>query len=96
MPSLHSHPQEQLEKEQKIEAMIESDNIYSTPTPTPGADATWLEVRELEAHMEEDKEYADVKKDLRTEIRNMRRKVRVIHRLDRFMHASIQLHYLSH
>ena len=57
--------------------MIEADNIYSTPTPTPGADATWLEERELEAHMEEDKQYSDVKKDLRTAIRDMRRKVQM-------------------
>ena len=67
--------QEQLEKEKRIEEAIEQDNIFSTPTPQPGADATWMEERELEAHIEEDKQYAGVKKELRTFIRDMRRQV---------------------
>ncbi len=37
-----------LEKELQIEAAIESDSIYTTPTPSPGNDATWAEVKELE------------------------------------------------
>ena len=28
----------------------ENDLIYATPTPTPAADATWLEVKELEVN----------------------------------------------
>ena len=42
------HLQEQLEKEQAIEKAMEEDAIYSTPTPTPSADSTWLEQREIE------------------------------------------------
>lgn len=67
--------QEILEKEKQIETAIESDKIYSTPTPTPGSDATWLEERELEAILEEDKQYASLKKELRIQIRDMRRQV---------------------
>ncbi|XP_064602614.1 cilia- and flagella-associated protein 43-like isoform X2 [Liolophura sinensis] len=62
---------EQLEKERALA----SDEIYTTPTPTPGADATWLECREIEAHKEEDKQYSDVKNGLRVQIRDMRRTI---------------------
>ena len=39
---------EKLEKEMAIEKSIESDSIYVTPTPTPDANATWVEMKELE------------------------------------------------
>ncbi len=39
---------EVLEKELQIEEAIEKDSIYTTPTPSPGNDATWAEVKELE------------------------------------------------
>lgn len=31
-----------------IEQAIETDTIFSTPTPVPAGDATWLEVKEME------------------------------------------------
>ncbi|CAH1784594.1 unnamed protein product [Owenia fusiformis] len=65
---------EEREKIEKENAII-NDTIYTTPTPTPESDATWVEVKELEAIKEEDKEYADVKKQLRTEIRDIRRTI---------------------
>lgn len=58
-----------------IERAIDNDEIYSTPTPMPKADNTWLEAREIMAHSEEDKQYSDTKKDLRLEIRDVRRMV---------------------
>ena len=63
-----------------IEKAINSDEIYSTPTPLPKADTTWLEAREMLAHTEEDKQYSVAKKDLRYEIREVRRMVRDLYR----------------
>ncbi|KAL4232016.1 Cilia- and flagella-associated protein 43 [Mactra antiquata] len=63
---------EDKEKQKRNEA-LERDEIYKTPTPTPEDDATWLQVQELESFKEEDKQYADVKKNLRVSIRDMRR-----------------------
>ena len=40
--------QERQEKDEAMEKAMEDGVIYSTPTPTPGADATWLEIKELE------------------------------------------------
>lgn len=59
-----------------IEKAINNDEIYSTPTPLAKADTTWLEAREILAHIEEDKQYSETKKDLRYEIREVRRNVR--------------------
>ena len=61
-----------------IERAINNDEIYSTPTPLPKADTTWLEARELLAHTDEDKQYSDTKKDLRFEIREVRRLVSLL------------------
>eukprot|EP00057_Strongylocentrotus_purpuratus_P023838 XP_011678312.1 PREDICTED: uncharacterized protein LOC105445017 [Strongylocentrotus purpuratus] len=58
-----------------IEKAIESDQIYMTPTPTLFGDPAWMDVKELEALHDEDKQYATVKKDLRGEIRDLRRTV---------------------
>ncbi|XP_067656775.1 cilia- and flagella-associated protein 43-like isoform X1 [Haliotis asinina] len=61
--------------ERKKQEAIDQDIIYKTPTPTPKADATWLEERELEALIDEDKQYADTKIQLRTQIRDIRRTI---------------------
>lgn len=58
-----------------IDEAIESDEIYTTPTPVSGKGATWLAEKKLEAHKQEDLQYKDVKTDLRTQIREMRRQV---------------------
>ncbi|XP_041476459.1 cilia- and flagella-associated protein 43-like isoform X2 [Lytechinus variegatus] len=58
-----------------IEKAIESDQIYMTPTPTLTGDPAWMDVKELEALHDEDKQYATVKKDLRGEIRDLRRMI---------------------
>ncbi|XP_060599927.1 cilia- and flagella-associated protein 43-like [Ruditapes philippinarum] len=63
---------EEKEKAKRDEA-FERDEIYVTPTPIPEPDATWLQVQEMESFKEEDKQYADVKKNLRVSIRDMRR-----------------------
>ena len=67
----------QFDKEQAIEKAIEADAIFKTPTPVPGADATWMQAKELEAHDQENLQYADVKSDLRGQIRDIRRQVRM-------------------
>ncbi|XP_033122449.1 cilia- and flagella-associated protein 43-like isoform X2 [Anneissia japonica] len=54
---------------------MEADQIYVTPTPTPKGDPTWMELKILEAIREEDKEFTEQKKNLRTEIRDLRRKI---------------------
>ena len=68
----------QFEKEKAIDKAIEEDDIFNTPTPVPGADATWMEIKELEAHKKENMQYSDVKHDLREKIRDMRRQVRAM------------------
>ena len=40
--------QERVDKDAAIDEAIAEDNIYSTPTPTPSADATWLELKDME------------------------------------------------
>ncbi|XP_052225547.1 cilia- and flagella-associated protein 43-like isoform X5 [Dreissena polymorpha] len=60
------------EKMKRDEA-LERDEIYQTPTPTPEDNSTWLQNQELEAFKEEDKQYAEIKKNLRVSIRDMRR-----------------------
>lgn len=59
------------EKQQKIV----KDGIYTTPTPTPSEDATWLEKAVSETQREEAKKYADIKRKLRQEIQELRNTV---------------------
>lgn len=66
---------EEEEKLKQIAAAIEKDQIFETPTPKPAADATWLDRKKLDAVRIENKQYEDSKKDLRQEIRDIRRKV---------------------
>ncbi|PIK58588.1 putative WD repeat-containing protein 96-like [Apostichopus japonicus] len=61
-----------------LENALESDDIYSTPTPSLGSDPTWMEMKELEAIRKEDMEYAEVKKGLRSEIRDLRRTIQTM------------------
>lgn len=73
-PSSDKKPVTREEKEKAVrDEAVARDEIYRTPTPTPADDATWLQVQELEAFKEEDRQYADVKKNLRVSIRDMRR-----------------------
>ncbi|XP_072041951.1 LOW QUALITY PROTEIN: cilia- and flagella-associated protein 43-like [Amphiura filiformis] len=58
-----------------LEKALEQDEIYMTPTPTLAGDPTWREVKEMEAVRAEDMEYSDVKKDLRNDIRELRRTI---------------------
>ena len=39
---------EKLEKEMAIDRAIETNDIYVTPSPTHGANATWADMKELE------------------------------------------------
>ncbi|KAL5017485.1 hypothetical protein ScPMuIL_007074 [Solemya velum] len=57
------------------EKAMETDEIYTTPTPVAPGDSTWYQIQLLEAHKEEDKQYTDLKKDLRVQIRDMRRTI---------------------
>lgn len=80
MPSAGSRPASTLaEKEDKVaqamQAARESDEIYTTPTPVPPSDATWLHVQSIENLKKEDNQFADVKKELRGQIREMRRTI---------------------
>ncbi|XP_072177751.1 cilia- and flagella-associated protein 43-like [Diadema setosum] len=65
-----------------VEKAIESDQIYVTPTPTLTGDPAWMDVKELEALHEEDKQYADVKMELRGEIRDLRRTIQDMMKLN--------------
>jgi len=56
------------EKQQKIV----KDGIYTTPTPTPSEDATWLEKAVSETQREEAKKFAEIKRKLRHEIKELR------------------------
>jgi len=67
-----------MEKEKLIETKIENDEIFTTPTPTPSADATWLQAIQLQAHEQEDQQYASLKQDLRHQIREMRRQLQTM------------------
>ncbi|KAM7447734.1 Cilia- and flagella-associated protein 43 [Porites harrisoni] len=59
------------EKQQKIV----KDGIYTTPTPTPSEDATWLEKAVSESQREEAKKFAEIKRKLRLEIQELRETV---------------------
>lgn len=65
-----------VEKEKEaLEKALAADEIYRTPTPTASLDATWQDMQKLEFHKKEDEQYAEVKKDLRVQIRDMRRTI---------------------
>lgn len=59
------------EKQQKVI----KDGIYTTPTPTPSEDATWLEKAVSETQREEAKKFAEIKRKLRQEIQELRHTV---------------------
>ncbi|PFX29198.1 cilia- and flagella-associated protein 43-like [Stylophora pistillata] len=59
------------EKQQKVI----KDDIYTTPTPTPSEDATWLEKAVSETQREEAKKFAEIKRKLRQEIQELRQTV---------------------
>lgn len=59
------------EKQQKVV----KDGIYTTPTPTPSEDATWLEKAVSETQREEAKKFAEIKRTLRQEIQELRQTV---------------------
>ncbi|XP_021355562.1 cilia- and flagella-associated protein 43-like isoform X2 [Mizuhopecten yessoensis] len=80
MPSVGSRPvSTTADKEDKVakamEMARETDEIYTTPTPVPPADATWLNIQSIENLKKEDNQFADVKQDLRMQIREMRRTI---------------------
>lgn len=58
-----------------LEQALASDEIYRTPTPTAATNATWQDMQKLEWVKAEDAQYHDVKKDLRIQIRDMRRTI---------------------
>ncbi|VDI25940.1 Hypothetical predicted protein [Mytilus galloprovincialis] len=67
---------DQSEKERAaLEQALASDEIYRTPTPTAATNATWQDMQKLEWVKAEDAQYHDVKKDLRVQIRDMRRTI---------------------
>ena len=43
--------QEELEKEEQIARAMMNDEIYTTPTPVPGANDTWVQAQELKVGM---------------------------------------------
>lgn len=61
--------------EREIEAAIARDEIYMSEIPKPKNTATWLEIKQYEAMIDEDRVYAATKLELREEIREMRRKL---------------------
>ncbi|XP_033756153.1 cilia- and flagella-associated protein 43-like [Pecten maximus] len=80
VPSVGSRPTSTTaDKEDKIalamQSAREADEIYTTPTPVPPSDATWLNVQSIENLKKEDNQFADVKKELRGQIREMRRTI---------------------
>ncbi|KAK3096042.1 hypothetical protein FSP39_022384 [Pinctada imbricata] len=81
-PSRPVSGEQQLTRHEKeriaMEKARDSDEIYTTPTPEPPSDATWLQVQELEAVKEEDAQYSSMKKDLRVQIRDMRRTIQTM------------------
>ena len=82
----------QEQKERAIDAAIERDEVFSTPPPVSEHDGTWLQMKEIEAHDKENLQYADVKRDLREQIRNIRRQVRTAGCYDVFWGTCIQVH----
>lgn len=88
-PSPLSRPPSALEKEKKrksgkdqVQAMkkeaLEKEEIYRTPTPEPRTNSTWLEEKEFEVLREEEKQYADKKKHLREQIRDIRKTIQAM------------------
>ncbi|XP_019644439.1 PREDICTED: cilia- and flagella-associated protein 43-like isoform X1 [Branchiostoma belcheri] len=74
-----SRPDSATQREEKLksrkEEAMSKDEIFSTPTPTPASDATWLENKIQQAIRLESQQYSDLKKDLRSQIRDMRRTI---------------------
>nr|KAG5714383.1 hypothetical protein BaRGS_018600 [Batillaria attramentaria] len=69
----------EMEVKERAERMkkeaLEKEEIYRTPTPEPRANSTWLEEREFEALREEEKQYSETKKNLRHQIRDIRKTI---------------------
>ncbi|XP_041368827.1 cilia- and flagella-associated protein 43-like isoform X2 [Gigantopelta aegis] len=69
---------EKQEKERiqtKKQQAIDDDEIFQTPTPVPGPDATWLEEQELTANLDESVQYKILKKDIRMQLRDIRKQI---------------------
>ncbi|KAK7108965.1 cilia- and flagella-associated protein 43-like isoform X2 [Littorina saxatilis] len=83
-PEPMSRPPSALDKERKERAeemkkqALEREEIYRTPTPEPYANCTWLEEKEFEALREEEKQYADTKRGLREQIRDIRKTIQAM------------------
>lgn len=78
-PSMRRASQVERERKERIEnakqAAQDRDEIYVSPPPSPRTNATWLEQREIDARRQENQHYADVKKDIRSQIRDIRRTI---------------------
>ncbi|ESO90244.1 hypothetical protein LOTGIDRAFT_233795 [Lottia gigantea] len=61
--------------EQEKQAALENEEIFTTPVPTKRIDNTWLEDNQILAILEEDKQYADKKHNLRCQIRDIRKSI---------------------
>ncbi|CAH1259175.1 CFAP43 [Branchiostoma lanceolatum] len=74
-----SRPDSATQWEEKLknrkEEAVSKDEIFTTPTPTPASDATWLESKIQQAIRLESQQYSDLKKELRSQIRDMRRTI---------------------
>ncbi|XP_005104481.2 cilia- and flagella-associated protein 43 [Aplysia californica] len=78
-PSMRRASQVERERKERIEqakqGAQDKDEIYVSPPPSPRANATWLEQREIDARRLENQHFADVKRDIRTQIRDIRRTI---------------------
>lgn len=77
--SLYASFQVHEDRMKAIEVAIEKDELYETPPPVAAPDSTWLETMFLEAHQQEDETYSPLKRELRNQIRDMRREVSYIY-----------------
>ncbi|CAL1546993.1 unnamed protein product [Lymnaea stagnalis] len=53
----------------------DNDQIYVSPPPSPRLNSTWLEQRQNDALRQENKHYATIKYELRSQIRDIRRTI---------------------
>ncbi|KAK0070099.1 cilia- and flagella-associated protein 43 [Biomphalaria pfeifferi] len=53
----------------------DNDEIYVSPPPSPRLNATWLEQRQIDSLSQENKHFASIKYDLRSQIRDIRRTI---------------------
>ncbi|KAH9492451.1 Cilia- and flagella-associated protein 43, partial [Bulinus truncatus] len=53
----------------------DNDEIYVSPPPSPRMNATWLEQRQIDSLRQENKHFASIKYDLRSQIRDIRRTI---------------------